>query len=450
MRKTTDFTSGPIMRPLLKFALPVMFANFLQAMYGAVDLMIVGRFSSSAALSGVSTGSQLMMTLTNIIVSFSIGTTIMLGQQIGRGEGKRGGEVIGTASALFVLIAAVMTAFIEAAAPWLASLMNAPEEAFDFTVSYVRICAAGWVFITAYNLLGSIFRGLGNSHMPLVTVAIACVFNIAGDMFFVAVLKKGAAGAAIATVMANALSVVISFAIIRKQGLPFEFSPKMIRLRRDLLSRMFKLGTPVAVQDFLVGLSFLVILSIVNRLGLSASAGIGVAEKVCSFVMLVPSAFSQSMSAIVSQNVGARKYDRTFAVLRRGIAASFAAGVFMFWLAFFHGDALCGIFARDPDVIAAAYDYLKAYAIDCMLVSFMFCMVGFFNGYGLTTFVMAQGIVGAFGVRIPVSYLMSRVKPVSIFRIGLATPCSSAVQIVMCACCLVWLKKKLKEQGNKY
>ncbi|MGI6177331.1 MAG: MATE family efflux transporter [Eubacterium sp.] len=445
MKKTTDFTSGPIMRPLLKFALPVIFANFLQAMYGAVDLMIVGQFASSAELSGVSTGSQLMMALTNIIVSFSVGTTIMLGQQIGRGEGKRGGEIIGSSSALFFLIAVAMTAFIEIAAPGLASLMNAPEEAFGATVSYIRICAAGWIFITSYNLLGSIFRGLGNSRMPLVTVAIACVFNIVGDLFFVAVLGKGAAGAAAATVMAQALSVVISFAIIKKQGLPFEFSAKMIRLHKDIIKKMFKLGTPIAVQDFLVGLSFLVILAIVNKLGVSASAGIGVAEKVCSFVMLVPLAFSQSMSAIVSQNVGARKYDRTFAVLRSGIAASLAAGVFMFWLAFFHGDALCGIFTNDTEVIATAFDYLKAYAIDCLLVSFMFCMVGFFNGYGLTTFVMAQGIIGAFGVRIPVSYAMSKIQPVSIFHIGLATPCSSAVQIVLCSGCMVWLKKKLKK-----
>ena len=313
-----------------------------------------------------------------------------------------------------------------------AQIMRTPIEAFDATVLYVRICSAGSVFIVAYNVLGSIFRGIGDSRMPLVTVAIACVFNIAGDFLLVGVFGMATAGAAIATVLAQALSVIISVLIIRRQKLPFTFRRTDIVFDRKRMGSVFRLGLPIAFQDLLVSISFLAITAIVNSLGVIPSAGVGVAEKLCGFIMLVPSAFNQSMSAFVAQNMGAGRMDRAKRALLCGIGMSLVVGVFMAWLSFFHGDLLAGLFARDEAVIAAAADYLKAYAIDCLLVSVMFCMIGYFNGYGKTLFVMLQGIAGAFGVRIPVSLIMSKIKPVSLFKVGLATPCSSVVQIILC------------------
>ena len=197
------------------------------------------------------------------------------------------------------------------------------------------------------------------------------------------------------------------------------------------------------MQDLLVGLSFLIIQAIVNSLGLIPSAGVGAAEKVCAFIMLVPSAFMQAMSAFVAQNVGAKRYDRAFRALWYGIGLSFAVGVVMCCVSFFHGDLLTGLFAKDAQVILAGADYLKAYAIDCLFVAFLFCFLGFYNGMGMTRFVMIQGIIGAFGVRVPVSYLMSRIEPVSLFRIALATPCSTVLQIMICLVCLLIIKKKL-------
>ena len=280
--------------------------------------------------------------------------------------------------------------------------------------------------------------------MPLITVAIACVINILGDLFFVAVLQMGAAGAAIATVMAQAVSVMLSLLIIRKRSLPFVFKRNSIQFGKKNMIKILSLGTPIAFQELLVGISFLVLLAIVNSMGVIASAGVGVAEKLCGFIMLVPSSFMQAMSAFVAQNMGARKPDRANKALFYGIGTSLMAGIVLFYLGFFHGDMLSAIFAKDPNVILASADYLKAYALDCLLVAFLFCFIGYFNGCGQTFFVMLQGIVGAFCVRVPVAFLISKVPGVTLFQLGLATPCSTIVQIVLCI-----LYFFLNKKGNR-
>ena len=439
--KPRNFTEGRIALPLVRFALPVLAALFLQAMYGAVDLMVVGRFGAPADVSAVSTGSQIMMTITGLVSSFAMGATILLGQQIGEGRAAKGGETIGACVALFSAIAVFLTALIVPGASALARVMRAPAEAFSLTATYIRVCGMGALVIIAYNLIGSVFRGIGDSATPLVTVAIACVCNIAGDLLLVAVFHMGTAGAAIATVFAQAVSVAISLALIRRKALPFKLERRHIRFNRSLISKITRLGLPIALQDLLVGISFLVIQAIVNNLGLIPSAGVGVAERVCAFIMLVPSAFMQSMSAFVAQNAGAGRYDRAVKALRCGIGLSLTVGLAMFYVSFFHGDLLAGLFAKDGEVILAGADYLKAYAIDCMLTPVFFCFIGFYNGIGMTRFVMLQGIISAFCVRVPVSWLMSRRTPVSLFEIGLATPCSSSLQIVMCLVCMVWVRR---------
>ena len=444
MEKRIDFTSGKIVVPLLKFAIPVLIALFLQSLYGAVDLLIVGQFAQSSDVSAVSTGSQIMMTITNLIASLCMGMTIFLGQKIGEKRADEGGRIVGSGLVMFLSVGLVLTILIPLLSSNLAAVMHAPVEAFELTTTYIRICGAGIVVIISYNLIGGIFRGLGDSNTPLVTVLIACIFNIIGDLVLVAVFKMGTKGAAIATVGAQLVSVLISLALIRKKQLPFEFSFKMLRWDKNIIEKILSLGTPIAIQDLLVGISFLVILAIVNALGLTASAGVGVAEKVCAFIMLVPAAFMQSMSAFVAQNRGAGRIDRAIKGLKSAIAISFIFGFTMFYTAFFHGDILAGIFSNDEVVVLAAADYLKAYAIDCLLTCFLFCFVGFYNGMEYTRFVMVQGIIGAFAVRVPVSFIMSKWEPVSLFHIGLATPCSTLLQIVMCfGCYFIYAKKQL-------
>ncbi len=438
MARQNDFTRGGILSPLIRFMVPVFLAMLLQAMYGAVDLMIVGKFALSRDVSAVSTGSQIMMTLTNLVTSFAMGTTILLGQRIGEGRSREGGRVIGCSICLFAAIALGFTVLIPLCCRPLSTIMNAPEEAFEETASYIRICGMGSLFIIAYNLIGSIFRGIGDSRTPLMTVLIACICNIAGDLLLVAVLHMGTAGAALATVLAQAVSVAVSLLILRKKGLPFHFDRTDLHFDGEVLRKVTALGVPIALQDLLVGISFLVLLAIVNGLGLIASAGIGVAEKVCGFIMLIPAAFMQAMAAFVAQNIGAARYDRAKKALLYAIGTSTALAVVMFAVTFWRGDLLSGIFANDPSVISASADYLKAYAIDCLLTCFLFCFIGFFNGLGMTRFVMLQGIIGAFLVRIPIAFLMSRQPNPSMFHIGLATPCSTVLQVVLC---LIWFRR---------
>jgi len=441
MKQEQNFTQGPILPALLKFALPVLLALLLQAMYGAVDLQVVGKFGTAADISAVSTGSQIMHSLTIIITSLAMGITVLLGQKIGEGKPREAGAVVGGGICLFAVVTLIMTVVVLFAAPQLAAIMHAPEDAFGGTVTYVRLCAGGSVFIVAYNLLGSIFRGLGDSKMPLMTVFIACVLNIAGDLLLVAGFGMGVAGAAIATVFAQAVSVLLSLLIIRRRELPFTLTQAELRFDGVIIRRILRLGTPIALQELLVSISFLVITAIANAMGVVASAGVGVAEKLCAFVMLVPSAYMQSMSAFVAQNIGAGREDRARKALWTGVLSSLAAGALMFWTAFFHGDFLTGIFAEDPAVILAGWEYLKAYAIDCLLTSFLFCFIGYFNGHGQTLFVMLQGFAGAFGIRLPVALLVSSLSG-SLFHLGLSTPASSFVQIVLCMGYYLWNKRK--------
>ncbi|MCF0112029.1 MAG: MATE family efflux transporter, partial [Erysipelotrichaceae bacterium] len=380
--KESNFTEGSILGPLMKFAVPVILAMILQSLYGAVDLWVVGQFASSADVSAVATGTQIMHTLTSIVAGLSMGTTILIGQQIGEGNREGAGKSMGASVVFFAIVAVLLSVVFVSNVSFIVTTMKAPIEAFDMTCDYVRICSVGLLFIVAYNLLGSLFRGMGNSRLPLISVMIAAIFNVFGDLYFVNVLHLGAAGAAYATVLAQALSVGISFVIILKTKLPFTFRKSYLRFDKEITGKVLNFGFPLALSDALVGVSFLMITAIVNSLGLVESAGVGVAEKVCAFIMLIPSAFSHSTAAFVAQNYGANKLDRADKGLVYGIGVSFAVSCVMAWLSFAHGDLLCSIFSIDPLVINAGWEYLKAYALDCFLTSIFFCMNGYFNGCG--------------------------------------------------------------------
>lgn len=452
-----NLTEGKIYPALIRFSLPVLGALFLQSLYGAVDLLVIGQFSTASDVSAVSNGAQIMATMTNVMASLSMGTTIVLGQMIGQKDRKAAGKIVGDSIVFFSILGFAVSILLAVFAPAITRLMRVPAEAVAATTVYLRICGGGMIVITLYNLIGSIFRAVGDSRTPLIAVTFACIGNIIGDLLLVAAFHMGAAGAAIATVLSQALSVILSTHLILRKELPFDFKKNMIRWDGQITGKILQLGTPIAVQDFLVSISFLVILAIVNVLGVTASAGVGVAEKVTAFIMLVPIAFMQAMAAFVAQNYGAGKLKRAEIGLRYAIGTAFAIGVVMSYLSFFHGGLLAGLFSRDPAVVQAGWDYLKAYAIDCLLTPVFFCMTGYFNGIGKTRFVMIQGIIGAFLVRIPVSFVMSRQKPVSLFHIGLATPASSILQIILCLSYFAYLKKNeagrmnliKKEEGSE-
>lgn len=448
MEKTKNLTQGNVLKTLLTFALPVLLAMFLQALYGGVDLLIVGQFGSTSDVSGVSSGSMLLHTLTNLIVGLTLGVTVFVGQKIGEGKPEEAGKAIGTGIILFTLIGIFVSIFTVIFAGQLAILLNAPPEAFNETKQYIRICGAGLIFIVFYNLLGAIFRGIGDSKTPLITVIIACIANIFADLLFVAVLNLGSAGAALATILAQALSVIISFFIIIKKPLPFDFHKNYICLNSFYVKIELRLGAPIALQDFLVGISFLVIQTVVNSLGLIASAGVGVAEKLCGFIMLIPISISQSLSAFVAQNIGAGQIKRAKQSLKSGIAISLLMACFIGTFSFFRGDILASIFSKDSQVIASAHLYLKAYAIDTFFTAFMFCFIGYFNGMGKTFFSMVQGLVGGIAIRIPMVLIMRNIPNTNLFLIGLSTPIATFCQILMCFAYYLVIRKKDKLQEH--
>ena len=443
MASVNNFTEGKIAGPLVRFALPMLLAFCLQSLYSAVDLLVVGQFGTPADVSAVSTGGQMMQMVLVVVTGLSMGATILLGQAIGAGKGQESGSLVGTSIVFFTGLALILTAVMLLVTVPFARLMQTPKEAFDKTLVYVRICSLGTIFITGYNVIGSIFRGIGDSRTPLITVAIACVVNIIGDLVLVAVFHMAAAGAAIATIAAQAVSVILSLLLVRRQGLPFPFERSDIHLEKRHALGIVKLGMPIALQDGLVSISFLVIAAIVNSLGVMISAGVGVAERVCCFIMLVPSAFSQALSTFVAQNTGAKKPERAIRGTVIAMGISFAIDAVIAYFSFFHGDLLAGIFTSDKQLITYAWEYLKSYSIDTLLVSFLFCFIGYFTGVGRTTFCMIQGLIGAFLVRVPVSWLMSRRVPVSLFHIGLATPCSTFVQILLCVGFLLVVRRKM-------
>ena len=445
MKKTKDFTTGSVLGSLIKFAVPVLAAMFLQSLYGGIDLLIVGQFAETADVSGVATGSQLMHTVTTVITGLSMGITVYVGQKIGERKEEEAGRAIGTGILFFIFLGILLSALLVIFTTNLSDLLHAPIEAYEQTCSYITVCGYGTLFICMYNLLGAIFRGIGDSKTPLLTVLIACICNIAGDLIFIAGFGMGAKGAALATVIAQAGSVLTSLFFIRKKTLPFTFKKEFIRLQPGTLLKELKLGTPIALQELLVGISFLVIHAVVNSIDVVASAGVGVAEKVCAFIMLVPSSFSQSMSAFVAQNIGAGKSDRALKALKYGILTSLCVGVFIGSFSFFKGNLLTAIFTKDMAVILQGHEYLKAYAIDCLFTAILFCCIGYYNGCGNTFFVMTQGIVGAFCVRVPYVLLMSLVPGVSLFEIGLGTPLSSIVQIILCMGFMIYLRKTQKQ-----
>ena len=442
-KKEIDFTNGPVLGPLVKFMGPVLAALMIQSLYSAVDLMIVGQFGTAVNVSGVSVGGSLTYTIQAVITSLAMGTTILLGQAIGEGRKKDSGKIVGTTVILFAAIALLVTALLLIFARQGMILLQTPPEALEEGVIYVRICAIGMIFIVAYNVLGSVFRGIGDSNTPLISVAIACAVNVGGDLLLVGVFHMAAAGAAIATVFAQAVSVVISYVIARKKGLPFELNQDTLKFDKRIALAVMKLGTPLALQSLIVSGSFMILQGILNTLGLIASAGIGIAGRLLTFIMLFPDAALQALSAFVAHNVGARKLHRAKRAFVHTVWMSLVFSCLMSILSFFNGTILTGIFTSDPDIMVAAADYLKAFAIDCFLCSSLFGFIGYLNGCGKTGISFIQGIVGV-AVRIPAAFFLKSISS-SLFVIGLATPISTVVQNILCLIYFLASNQKLTE-----
>ncbi len=448
-KEKSDFTQGSILKKLIPFMIPILGALVLQAAYGAVDLLVVGRFGSTAALSALSTGSQILNLVTFVITQLAMGITVLIARYIGEKSTGQIGQLLGGAVTVFAIVSAVLFVVMVFFAKPLAVLMQAPQEAISLTTVYVRICGGGIFFIVAYNVLAAIFRGLGDSRSPLIFVAVACVVNIIGDLILVAGFHLDAAGAAIATVAAQAVSVVLAIVLLKKKDLKFGIQKKDFRINGQC-KRFLKVGLPLALQEFLTQMSFLALCAFVNKLGLEASSGYGVACKIVNFAMLVPSSLMQSMASFVSQNVGAGKPDRAKKSMFTGMGLGVIVGVVVFICVWCFGDVLTSVFTTDTAVIQKGTEYLRGFAPETIVTAVLFSMVGFFNGYEKTVWVMIQGLVQTLLVRLPLAYVMSIQPHASLTKIGLAAPVATCFGIVLNVIFyLIFTRKMEWERKNK-
>lgn len=442
MNAKADFTRGSIPKKLVGFMLPILGALVLQAMYSAVDLLIVGRFGTTEGISGVSTGASIVQVFTFVSLSLTVGVTVLMGQYIGEGSPYKCGKLLGNAICFFLALGIFLSAILIFFARPIALIMQAPKEALELTILYIRICGCGFLFVIFYNFISSIFRGMGDSKLPLLFVTIACVANVFGDLFLVAGLKMNVAGAAIATISSQALSVIISFLIIRRKDLPFQIKREDLHFGSEIPS-FLRVGAPLALQEVLTHITFLAICAFVNRMGLAASSGYGIAQRIVSFILLIPSSIMQSMASFVAQNVGAGKEDRAMRSALCGMAIGVAIGIPVSIFVFFHGDLLAGLFTHDAVVVDYAFQYLRGFALEAVVTSILFSFYGYFNGHSLSAFVMVQSLIQSLLIRLPVSYFMSIRENATLTGIGAAAPAATVVGIIVCIICYFKIRKKL-------
>ena len=440
-----SLTEGPLRPTLLRFTLPFVAASLLQYLYGAADLIIVGQFADAAGMAAVNTGCQVMQTVTGLVLGLATGGTVLIGQYAGARHAEDVSRTIGTMFTFFTLLAVALTAVLTLSTGLVVDLMGVPPEAVGPARQYFFICACGTVFITGYNMVSAILRGLGDSKRPMLFVLIACVLNVFGDLLLVGVFGLGAAGAALATVGAQGVSLVLSVLVLRRQDFPFDFKRSSFRFWPGKTGKLVKLGGPVSLQNVLVELSFLLITASVNHLGLAQAAAVGVTERIISFCMLAPIAFQSSISAMTAQNIGAGRPDRARQSLSFGLMCSLVFGAVVLVLLQLFPEPAARMFTADAQVIRHGAQYLRSYSLDCVLVAFVFCLNGFFSGCGRTGFTMVNCLCATFLVRVPMVMFIAALPGVTMFQIGLAAPAASLLQIVLQ---LVYLKLGRWETGS--
>ena len=427
---------------MLFFALPYLLACFLQTFYGMADLFVVGLYNGSETTTAVSIGSQVMHMLTVMIVGLAMGTTVELGHSVGAGDADRAKKTTGTTIVFFALLAVCATVLLYFLTNPLARVMLTPTEALEETGKYLRICFLGLPFIMAYNVIASVFRGIGDSKSPMLFVAIACLVNILLDFLFIGGMGMGAAGAALGTVIGQAVSVGIALLKARKMELSFHMEKRDLRCDRQSLSSMLKVGIPVCMQDGLIQVAFIVITVIANSRGLVAATSVGIVEKIISFLFLVPSAFLSAISAITAQNMGAGKRDRARSSLYFGLTVAVSWGLLCCLVCHLVPGSLVGIFTREEEVISAGSAYLMAYSFDCVFAAVHFCFSGYFCGDQKSGISFLHNILSILLFRIPGAYLASKFFPETLYPMGLAAPAGSALSALICIGFFLYYKNK--------
>lgn len=434
-------TQGNALKNIVLFSIPFLLANLLQTLYGMADLFVVGQFNGAASLSGVSIGSQVMHMLTVMIIGLGMGTTVMIGRAVGEGSTKKQQKAIGNSIILFSMVGIIMTGLLLWQIDSIVAVMLTPDQAIEETRWYLMICFSGLPFIMAYNVISSIFRGLGDSKSPLVFVAIACVLNIALDFLFIGMFGMRSAGAACGTVLSQACSVVIALIVIGRRKL-IHIERKDLSFERKTIRSIIKIGMPICLQDGLIQISFIIITIIANARGVEIAAAVGVVEKVMGFFFLVPSSMLASISAICAQCIGINQHRRAFETLKYGCLIGLAFGVFFTILCQFLPGSIVSLFTRDPEVIRFGAQYLQAYVADCIFASISFGFSGYFTAYGHSMISFLHNVVSIVLVRVPGAYFTSILFPDTLFPMGLTSPLGSLLSATICVSVYFVMRRK--------
>lgn len=435
--QTIDLTKGNIKTNMFKFGLPYLAASFLQALYGATDLFVVGRFNTASAISAVNIGSQIMQIITVFVIGCAMGSTVLIAQCVGSHDKKEAEKGLGSTIFLFLLLALILTPLMLVFSSHIVSLLKTPAAAVAEANTYVRICSIGIPFIIAFNVIAAILRGLGDSTTPMKVVAVACAINVIGDFTLTGFLGMGVFGVAIATSSAQLISSLYGIYEIKNHQLPFAFNKSDIRFDSYSVKKIVTVGIPIAMQDTLIQISFILITVIANTRGLIDSSAVGVVERIISFMFLVPSALLSSISAITAQNIGAGKGERAIQTRNFGIFLGVTFGAVMCLLSWVFPDMINGIFTKDPAVIAKADGYLKTYSIDCILAGITFCFNGYLSGISKSIVTFIHNVIAIFAVRIPLAWFLSNAFRNTLMPMGLASPAGS---LTSCLILLIYFK----------
>lgn len=444
-----NLTEGSVFKNVVYFSLPYLLSYFLQTLYGMADLFIIGQFNGVDSTTAVSIGSQVMHMLTVMIVGLAMGSTVLIGKAVGAKDSEQVSRMVGNTVTLFMAVSALLTVVLIFTVKPIVSVMSTPNEAVSGTISYLTICFIGIPFITAYNVISSIFRGMGDSKSPMYFIAVSCAANIALDYFFIGTLRLGAAGAALGTTLSQTVSVIVALIVIRKRGMGLNLFKRHFKPNKNTVKNLLKVGIPVAFQDGFIQISFIVITIIANKRGLSDSAAVGIVEKIIAILFLVPSSMLSANSALSAQNIGAGKYDRAKLTLRYACIMSVSWGIISTLLMQFAAEPFVKLFvdvksANSEEVILLGSQYMRGYVWDCILAGFHFCFSGYFCAYGLSGISFIHNSLSIICVRIPIAFWTSKHFADTLLPMGLASPAGSLLSVIICICVYIWLNKRQK------
>lgn len=437
-----DLTSGSVFQNIVCFSLPYLLSFFLQTLYGMADLFIIGQVNGVDSITSVSIGSQVMHMLTVMIVGLAMGSTVTIGKAVGAKDAKLASAAVGNTAVLFMGVSAAATAILLIFVHAIVSVMSTPAEAVSGTVMYLTICFIGIPFITAYNIISSIFRGLGDSRSPMYFIAIACAANIALDYLFIGGLGLGPAGAALGTTLAQTLSVAVSLTVIVKKKMGLELRKEHFRPQSEISGEILKIGIPVALQNGFIQIAFIVITVIANRRGLNQAAAVGIVEKIIGILFLVPSTMLSTVSALCAQNIGAGMHDRAALTLRYALLITVGFGAVAVFAVQFAAESVVGIFTGDTVVVLLGGQYLQGYIWDCIFAGMHFCFSGYFCAYGLSGLSFLHNSISIVCARIPGAYLASKYYPHTLYPMGLAVSAGSLLSVLICMAALIWMKRR--------